>query len=84
MPLNIKDDETRELARKLAALTGESVAMAVKHAIEDKLKTLQEPGSGLALADELDRIAIHCAGLPKRDARTAEDIIGYDDHGLPE
>lgn len=84
MPLNIKDNKTHELARKLAALTGESLTKAVKHAIEDKLRTLQKPGGGLTLADELDHIAIHCAALPKRDLRKAEDIIGYDDRGLPE
>ena len=33
--------------------------------------------------DELDVIARHCAALPVLDARAAEDIIGYDDRGVP-
>jgi antitoxin VapB len=36
-----------------------------------------------SLADELDEIARHCASLPVRDPRTPEQIIGYDEHGLP-
>ena len=36
------------------------------------------------LVDELDRIAVRCASLPWRDHRSADEIIGYDDRGLPE
>ena len=84
MPLNIKDAETHELARRLAKLTGESLTRAVKHAIAEKLAQLEKARQRDSLADELDRIALHCAGLPKCDERTADDIIGYDENGLPE
>jgi hypothetical protein len=39
--------------------------------------------SGHPLADELDEIALHCSRLPVRDSRTPEEILGYDEHGLP-
>lgn len=83
MPLNIKDDETHEMARKLARYTGESLSKAVKHAIGEKLDQLEKEKNRNRLADELDRIALHCAGLPKRDHRPAEEIIDYDEDGLP-
>ena len=35
------------------------------------------------LADELDRIALHCASLPRLDTRSSEEILGYDKNGLP-
>ena len=35
------------------------------------------------LADELEEIAQHCAGLPVLDGRTADEIVGYDTNGLP-
>jgi antitoxin VapB len=44
---------------------------------------LRRERSNRRLADELDEIARHCARLPVRDARTAEEILGYDEHGLP-
>ncbi len=38
---------------------------------------------GTPLADELDRIALYCASLPRRDERNNDEIIGYDESGLP-
>ena len=35
------------------------------------------------LADELEEIAEHCANLPVLDARRAEEILGYDERGIP-
>jgi len=35
------------------------------------------------LADELDAISHHCASLPILDGRTEDEILGYDDQGLP-
>ncbi|HYN78918.1 MAG TPA: type II toxin-antitoxin system VapB family antitoxin [Lamprocystis sp. (in: g-proteobacteria)] len=34
-------------------------------------------------ADELDTIARHAARLPLLDARSADEILGYDTNGLP-
>jgi hypothetical protein len=31
------------------------------------------------LADELEEIATHCASLPVLDARSPDEILGYDD-----
>ena len=39
--------------------------------------------SGRSLVEELDRIAMHCARLPVQDSRTPDEILGYDEHGLP-
>jgi len=36
------------------------------------------------LADELDEIAVHCSSLPVRDTRTDDEIMGYDENGLPQ
>jgi antitoxin VapB len=35
------------------------------------------------LADELDEIALHCSRLPVLEPRTPDEILGYDEHGLP-
>ncbi len=83
MPLNIKDAETHNLARKLASITGESLTKTVKHALLDKLSVVENAHSNKQLANQLDQIAIHCANLPRKDRRSADNIIGYDDDGLP-
>jgi antitoxin VapB len=35
------------------------------------------------LRDELAAIRRRCASLPVLDRRPAEEILGYDEHGLP-
>lgn len=38
---------------------------------------------GRSLADELDELALACAALPVVDAREPDDLLGYDEAGLP-
>ena len=83
MPLNIKDPNTHALAKRLANLTGESLTQAIKRAIQQRLAQVEKTQGTTRLADELDHIALHCAGLPRRDRRGAEEVIGYDERGLP-
>lgn len=83
MPLNIRNEETEELANALAKLTGETKTEAVTQALRERLQRVRRTRSKRRLADELDEIALHCATLPVRDRRSADEIIGYDEHGLP-
>ena len=84
MPLNIKDPETYGLTKRLASLTGESLTQAVRRSVRERLARVKDARTGTSLADELDRIALHCANLPRCDSRSADEIIGYDERGLPE
>jgi len=84
MSLNIKDQRTHELARRLAAATGETLTEAVRRAVQERLQREEaRRGGGGRLADRLDEIALHCAALPVRRARSENDILGYDDRELP-
>lgn len=83
MPLNIKSDSAHALAKKIAVLTGESMTRVVTEALQEKLARLEKAKSRAGLVEELNRIALHCARLPRRDDRSLEEIIGYDDRGLP-
>ena len=83
MALNIRNRTTEELAATLARLTGETKTRAVTTALRDRLERIRRRRTGRDLADELDEIALHCASLPVLDERAAEDILGYDERGLP-
>jgi antitoxin VapB len=83
MALNIRNEETEQLAETLAKLTGETKTEAVTQALRDRLARVRRERSRRRLADELDEIARHCSRLPVRDARTLDEILGYDEHGLP-
>ena len=83
MALNIRNQTTEELAATVARLTGESKTEAVTKALQDRLERIRRERAGRNLAQELDEIALHCASLPILDDRTVEDILGYDEGGLP-
>jgi len=83
MALNIRHTETEKLAKALAARTGETKTEAVTTALKERLEHLKRRRGRKRLADELDEIARHCASLPVRDSRTDDEILGYDENGMP-
>ena len=83
MALNIRNTETERLAAELALLTGQTKTEAVTEAIRSHLERLRRERSGRTLADELDAIGRRCARLPVRDSRPADEILGFDERGLP-
>lgn len=83
MAFSIKNPRTDELARELAKETGESLTEAVTRAIEERLAKVQTQSSRRKLVQDLNAIARACAALPDRDMRSADEIIGYDENGLP-
>ena len=83
MPLNIRNEETDQLASDLAKLTGETKTEAVTQALRERLERVRRSRTKRRLADQLDEIARHCAALPVLDGRSADEIIGYEENGLP-
>ena len=83
MSINIKDPDTDRLARELADATGETITHAVSVAVRDRLERVRAQLRRRRLADELDEIATRCAALPARDTRPEDEILGYDERGIP-
>jgi antitoxin VapB len=67
----------------LTKLTGETKTEAVTQALRDRLARVRRERSRQRFAADLDEIARHCSRLPVLDARTPDEILGYDEHGLP-
>ncbi len=83
MAINIRHPEVEELATALAKLTGETKTEAVRRSLKDRLTRLRRERTKRRLADELDGIARDCSALPVLDNRTADEILGYDEDGVP-
>jgi len=83
MALSIKDPEADRLARELARRTGESLTEAVVKSLRERLERQRNRPRRPGLSDELRRIGARVAALPLLDARTAEEILDYDERGLP-
>ena len=84
MALSLKDKETDSLARQVASLTGETLTEAIRISLAERLRREKlKRGEGPNLAKELEEIANRCAALPILDNRTDDEILGYDENGLP-
>ena len=79
MALSIKSERADRIARDLAELTGESITDAVVASLEARLEAERRRRRTVGLGDIVDRFG----RLPLVDERDADDIIGYDEHGLP-
>ena len=82
MALSIKNDEADRVARELAATTGESLTDAVLAALRERLDRERARRNG-TIGERLERLADEVAVLPLHDPRSAEEILGYDENGLP-
>lgn len=82
MALSIKDPETDRLARALAKATGESITEAIRAALRERLERERLRRRG-GVAAGVRRIQERLTRLPVRDPRSADQLLGYDEHGLP-
>jgi antitoxin VapB len=83
MPLIVDHPEADRLARELAARTGESLEETVIRALRERLLRAQSGLGGADLIRDLRSISEEGRNLPTIDSREADNIIGYDDQGLP-
>ena len=84
MALSIKAPEADRLARELAKATGETLTEAGINALRERL--LRETGRATpdTVAARIRVIREICASLPVLDRRSEEEILGYDENGIPE
>ena len=60
------------------------MALSIKDPMADRLaRELAEATRGPSFGEELRAISQRCAALPDLDTRSAEEIIGYDENGVP-
>ena len=81
MSLNIKDEETCELARQVAKETGETMTRAINKALRQRLEQVRKQKTK-ATAEELMEIGRRFSRLI-RDKNFDPDEFLYDEHGLP-
>ena len=83
MPISIKNPDTEQLARELAALTNTSLTETIHEAVADRLARLKRERSGRAMAEELMEIGARCSRLPVISDMSADEVLGYDEFGIP-
>jgi len=85
MGIIVKNRDTEKKIRKLAARTGESLTMAIDQAVEERLQRLgPQKRKRRVNRKRLAELLAYFDSLPKiNEHLTDEEIIGYDENGLP-
>ena len=83
MALNIKNPEVDRLARELARRRGESITETMLAVLQEALQREKAKSRPPGLAEELLAIGARYSALPVLDDRSDEEILGYDENGIP-
>lgn len=83
MAMSIKSVDVERLARELASKTGDSLTGAIQKALEERLERLKTERRRQGILAPLEDILRRVDQLPVVDSRDPDDILGYDEHGLP-
>ncbi len=83
MPLFIKDLETETLARELARKTGETIPRAIRQSLFDRLQRISDQRGNPAAWENIMALLRRVDALPVLDQRSADEIIGYAENGVP-
>jgi antitoxin VapB len=80
--LSAFDSTTNQVVNVFGSLTFRSIGDALPTGL-DLILANHSRSKRRRLRDELREIAQRCARLPTIDDRSAEEILGYDERGLP-
>jgi antitoxin VapB len=83
MAISIKDSNTDRLAREVAKQTGESLTQAIRVSLEERLRRLVGRRRSATRMEKLAEILTRVDSLPRLDNRSEDEILGYDERGLP-
>ena len=83
MALNINDERADELAREVAKATGESLIEAIRTALEERLQRLAGRRKVATQRQKLYEILHRVDALQHVDQPSEDEILGYEERGLP-
>ncbi len=85
MSIIIKNGKAESKIRELAKRTGETLTTAVERAVDERLSRLGSPKpKGRVDRERLAKRLAYFDSLPKiNEDLTDEEVIGYDDNGVP-
>ncbi len=85
MAVIIEDEETDRLVRQLAERTGEPIHVAVRRAVFDRLQRIPLNEDEIVQRKrKLAEVFAYFDSLPRiNEHLTDDELIGYDENGLP-
>ena len=71
------------MARELVRRQSRSITEVVVAALEAELEREKRRANEKNMVEEVMKIAAHYSALPTFDTRSEDEILGYDENGLP-
>jgi antitoxin VapB len=81
--LSIRNSRAEQLAREVAMVSGENLTQAVIQALEERLELLRGRRTTTNTVQEIMAISQRCSSLPEQDHRSTDEILGYNQIGIP-
>lgn len=82
MALSIRNSQAEQLAREVAAISGENLTQTIIHALEERLERLRGRRTVADTTQEIMAVSQRCSCLPDLDRRSPEEILGYNQSGI--
>jgi antitoxin VapB len=83
MAFHVSSERVDQNVRRLATLTGQSLTDAIDSAVVDKLRRLEPRKPDPNYVEDLMRMADEIGKHLRPGLKSTDDLIGYDEHGLP-
>jgi antitoxin VapB len=83
LALSIKNEATERLARLVAQQAGESITEAIQRSLAERLERIGHKRQNRRTREALLEILRRVDALPTLDTRTEDEILGYDERGVP-
>jgi antitoxin VapB len=84
MPISIKNPHTEQLARQLAKETGETITEVITKSLQDRLQRVHGRRTAQPLKEQVADILQRLDALPILSTASEDEILGYDENGIPE
>ncbi len=83
MAFHVSSERVDRNVRRLAELTGQSITDAIDSAVTEKIRRLEPRKPDPNYVRDLMEMSAQIAKKLRPDSRTPDELVGYDENGLP-
>jgi len=83
MAFHVSSERVDQNVRRLASLTGQSITEAIDTAVTEKIRRLEPRAPDPNYVRDLMEMSARIRAKLYPDSRSADELVGYDENGLP-
>ena len=68
---------------RVSAETGESITEAIQRSLEERWRRMRRNRRSRILRGQIEDLLRRVDALPTLDSQSEDEILGYDEHGVP-